>query len=116
MDAFATLNNPINYSDDHIGLIYLEDIAGYDWILEAVENPYGGDQDVTIARHSWRVMTGYRGIRRVGWSLNTSCSGNTCPNNCPIYLPSVRRGQSIFFNIYEIDDPYPVPEFIQPYP
>lgn len=115
MDAFVTLNNIIDPNDDHIGLIYLEDIAGYDWILEAVnqENTY---IDVRIAEHSWRIMTGYRGISRVSWSSNSSCSGSTCPASCPIYLPSVSRGQWIYNNFFEYDYSYPDPEFAYPYP
>lgn len=116
MDAFVTLNNPSIDTDDHIGLIYQEDSAGYDWILEAVENPNGGDQDVTIARQSWRIMSGYRGIRRSGWSSNNSCSDLTCPFGCPIYLPSISKVAATPNIILEGSNPYPTPELSYPYP
>lgn len=116
MDAFVTLNNPSIDADDHIGLIYAEGPTNYDQILEAVEDPYGGDQDVTIAQHSWRIMSGYRGIRRAGWSSNNSCSYLSCPLGCPIYLPSVLKVAATPYKILEGSNPYPIPGTPIPYP
>jgi hypothetical protein len=117
MDAFVTLNSPSSDADDHIGLIYLEDAGGYDWILEAVENPFGGDQDVHIERHSWRITPGYRGIRRIGWYSDTLCSGLTCPSGCPIHLPLINKFGPTLNKVLEYPNPYPTPgRQSSPYP
>jgi hypothetical protein len=115
MDAFATLNNPSIDTDDHIGLIYAEESAGLDWILEAFDQQ-GTEQDGRIVEHSWRIMTGYRGIRRASWSSNYSCSDSTCPFGCPIYLPSIHKVAATPYKILEGSNPYPTPSLSYPYP
>jgi len=87
MDAFATLNDPANPNDNHVGLIYDEISDRRDRILEAVQQ--SGDQDVRIIEQGWRTDPKYRGIKRSVWS--SSCS--PCPSGCPVvYLPLVNKG------------------------
>jgi len=86
MDAFATLNDPANPNDDHVGLIYEEISNSQDRILEAVDDPYS-DNDVHIALLNWRTDPHYRGIKRETWSI--SCS--SCQNSCPVALPLIQK-------------------------
>lgn len=110
MDAFATLNDPANPNDNHVGLIY-EEISNYeDRILEAVDQ--AGDKDVRIFVHNWRSQSIFRGIRRAGWS--SFCS--TCPGCQTVYLPRVNRDPGYPEKNLGDSDPYPPPGSKTPTP
>lgn len=107
MDAFATLNDPANPNDNHVGLIYEEVSNSQDRILEAV-NIYGTDQDVRIATHTWRADPDYRGIKRATWTSNCS----SCPSFCPVTLPLILHNSGYSGDGSGTINPYPSP----PYP
>lgn len=109
MDAFATLNDPANSSDDHVGLIYAEINDTRDYILEAVQQ--SGDQDVRIIEQDWRGDPKYRGIRRANWSF--SCP--TCPV-CAVYLPNIYSSSGVLVNGINDSNPYPTSKLEGPIP
>lgn len=112
MDAFATLNDPANPNDNHVGLVYEELSNSEDRILEAVDQV--GDKDVRIIIHNWRTLPIYRGIKRNDWSY--SCS--SCPDCKTVYLPHVNRDPGDQEKSFGDPDPYPSPKLVitTPYP